>query len=782
MLTQRTRGLQTTVLFCQALVVTLVFVVVAEITFRWFLAGEPAGLERYPIYCGLLILGLALEALGRDKAEDLLGRGLLAQHGCAVRQGACAVGVLLVFLAAAKDAFISRTFLAFLVPALYAALLWSNVMLPRAVARRIFRGVRRERLLLVGTRERADRLQRWVRDKAVFGLRVVGRLGEKAAGGVVEAGQEWLGETAALEQVIAAHRITQVILLELPEFSENHRQMVRRVESLGARLLILNNLAEKLNHPVVHVEDDGLSFIALRGEPLENPLNRILKRVLDVAVALPLAVFVVPALAAVVWLVQRWQSPGPVFFRQRRAGIQNEEFDIIKFRTMHADNPDAARQAAREDGRVYPFGRWLRRLSLDELPQFLNVLRGNMSVVGPRPHMVEHNTDFARLMGGYHVRSFVKPGITGLAQLRGFRGEVHSVADIRHRLESDISYIEDWRLVLDVAIIFRTALQVVLLATNVLARKIGGSRTVAGPAAAPGPDAVGAEPGAPENYGSAYLRRDYRQILGLRFFVGSAAQAVEVAMEGGLIVAPAAPMLLALEDDPAHRAAVLGSDLLLTDSGLLVLLWKLMTGEAITRVSGLEYLKLLLAQPALRQPYATLWVMPNAASMALNLAYLQDQGLPVTADDCYLAPAYDRARITDPALLAILRQRRPRHVIMAVGGGVQEKLGADLLRQLDYRPAIHCTGAAIGFLSGDQVAIPMWADRLRLGWLFRCLDKPATFVPRYWASRKLLGLMIEYHGRLPAAAGPEGKSAPLPGLTPPSPAAPQSATGPPGRG
>ena len=230
-------------------------------------------------------------------------------------------------------------------------------------------------------------------------------------------------------------------------------------------------------------------------------------------------------------------------------------------------------------------------------------------------------------------------------------------------------------------------------------------------------------------------------------------------MEGGLVVAPAAPMLLALEDDPSHRAAVLGSDLLLTDSGLLVLLWKLMTGESVTRVSGLEYLQLLLAQPALHEPRATFWIMPNAASMALNLAWLQDQGLPVTGEDCYLAPAYDREKVTDPVLVEILRQRRPRHVIMAIGGGVQEKLGADLLRQLDYRPAIHCTGAAIGFMSGDQVAIPMWADRCRLGWLFRCLDKPATFVPRYWASRKLLSLMIEYHGRLPAATspGPETK-------------------------
>ena len=757
MLTQRTRGLQTTVLFCQALLVALVFVIVAQVTFAFFFAGSPAGLERYPIYCGLLIIGLGIEAFQRDKSAHALGRSFLVQHGVSLRQCACAIGVLLVFLAAAKDAFISRTFLVFLVPALYAALLWSNMVLPGFVARRIFRGLRRERTLLVGTRERAERLQAWMRSKETFGVRVVGLLGEKPAGGIESPALRWLGETGELDRIIAEHRVTQVILLELPAFSEDHRQMVRCVESRGARLLILNNLAEKLHHPVVHVEDGGHSFIALREEPLENPLNRILKRFLDMAVALPVVVFVLPPLAALVWLVQRWQSPGPVFFRQRRAGIQNGEFEILKFRTMQAGDPGAAWQAGREHGRVYPFGRWLRRLSLDELPQFLNVLHGEMSVVGPRPHMLEHNVDFARLMGGYHLRSFVKPGITGLAQVRGFRGEVQAVADIRHRLESDISYIEDWRLVLDVAIIFRTALQVVLVAGNRFFRKVRGP--LPAPAPAFSADAQGAESGAAESYSPAYFRRDYRQILGLRFFVGSAAQAVQIGMEGGLVVAPAAPMLLALEDDPAHRAAVLGSDLLLTDSGLLVLLWKLMTGESVTRVSGLEYLQLLLAQPALQVPHATFWIMPNAASMALNLAWLQDHGLPVTGEDCYLAPQYEREKITDPVLAAILRQRRPRHVIMAIGGGVQEKLGADLLRQLDYRPAIHCTGAAIGFLSGDQVAIPRWADRARLGWLFRCLDKPATFVPRYWASRKLLSLMIEYHGRLPAAAGAESPGA-----------------------
>jgi len=159
-------------------------------------------------------------------------------------------------------------------------------------------------------------------------------------------------------------------------------------------------------------------------------------------------------------LIQRFQSPGRVFYRQTRAGIQNHQFEILKFRTMHENNPDVARQATQGDERVYPAGRWLRRLSLDEVPQFLNVLRGDMSVTGPRPHLIEHNAQFAEQMSNYHIRTLVKPGITGLAQVRGFRGAA-SPEEIARRLESDISYLENWRLALDISIILRTIWQMI---------------------------------------------------------------------------------------------------------------------------------------------------------------------------------------------------------------------------------------------------------------------------------------------------------------------------------
>ena len=241
----------------------------------------------------------------------------------------------------------------------------------------------------------------------------------------------------------------------------------------------------------------------------------------------------------------------------------------------------------------------------------------------------------------------------------------------------------------------------------------------------------------------------YSTILGIRFFTGAAVKAVKIGLRGGLVVVPSAPVLVALEHDASHREALANADFAIADSGLMVLLWRLITGERITRVSGLEYLKLLLAEDAVREPGALLWIMPTSEARDRNVAWLQSQGFPTTADDCYLAPMYPKGELNDPALSEMVRRKRPRHIIMGVGGGVQERLGLHLKRALDYRPGIHCVGAAIGFLSGEQVRIPMWADFLFLGWLFRTLSAPRKFFPRYWKARKLVGLMRKFRDRLP---------------------------------
>ena len=462
MIVQRTRGLQGALLICQLLLVPVLVFLSGVMVFTFVTGVDRTMVPRYPIYALVVMVGLLLEGMNRDRTrvrQSLWQHSFMDQHRVTVRQVVYGLGLLLGFLVATKDLVISRWFLLTFGVSLYGGLYASNYWLPRMLALRIFGGKWVERTLLVGSAAQAKQIREWLLRKEVFGLRAVGILCTDPVRPLQVSGFPCLGGVGELEKVIRAESVTQVIALELPKELPQHRQTVRVLEKMGVRLLIVSNLEELLEHPVVHVEDEGMRFIILREEPLENPLNRFAKRSLDLAVALPVVLVILPVAAVLVWLMQRLQSPGSLFFVQRRAGIQNREFQIIKFRSMHENNPDEARQATPGDERVFGFGRWIRRMSIDELPQFINVLRGDMSVTGPRPHLVQHNDDFARQMTNYHIRTFVKPGITGLAQVRGFRGEARSPEEIAHRLESDISYLENWRLGLDLSIIVRTAWQ-----------------------------------------------------------------------------------------------------------------------------------------------------------------------------------------------------------------------------------------------------------------------------------------------------------------------------------
>lgn len=239
-----------------------------------------------------------------------------------------------------------------------------------------------------------------------------------------------------------------------------------------------------------------------------------------------------------------------------------------------------------------------------------------------------------------------------------------------------------------------------------------------------------------------------RRILGIDFFVGSVAEAIARLRHGGLVVVPAAPGLKNLPCDTDYREALLGADLAITDSAFMVMLWNLLERDSVPRISGLEYLRNLLHEPEVRAPHGTFWVMASESSARKNLAWLEGEGIQVAPEDVYIAPRYGD-KVEDPELLARLQERRPRHVIVTVGGGVQEILGLYLKRRLTYLPAIHCIGAAIAFLSGDQVHIPRWADRLGLGWLFRTVWRPNQYLPRYWDARKLAPLMLRFRDRLP---------------------------------
>jgi exopolysaccharide biosynthesis polyprenyl glycosylphosphotransferase len=459
MVTHRTEGLYRLFLLCQIVLVALLFWICVWVMVTFYSAGAPLTWQRYSIYCSLLVLGLTMESLSREGSRNyLLQNQFLREHRLSLRQTIASVGTLVFYLIATKDAFISRVFFFNFVPLLYLILLLSHHYLPNFLARTVFAGIREEKTLLVGSTRKAAALREWLKRKSEIGLRTVGLICDEPIKETAE-GIPVLGNSDDLERVIREHGITQVILLEIPVFTELHRHLIGVCDQLGVRLLIVSDLEEKLRHPITHFEDDGFRFIGLREEPLENPLNRFFKRTLDLLISIPIMIFVFPLLALFVWIAQRLQSPGPLFHIQTRAGIQNLRFNIYKFRTMRPDHADLSRQARADDDRIFPAGKWLRKLSLDEVPQFWNVLRGDMSIVGPRPHLIEHNQQFSRLLRNYHVRSFVKPGITGLAQVRGFRGEAINNTDVANRVACDLEYLENWNLSLECGIIVRTVAQ-----------------------------------------------------------------------------------------------------------------------------------------------------------------------------------------------------------------------------------------------------------------------------------------------------------------------------------
>lgn len=199
-----------------------------------------------------------------------------------------------------------------------------------------------------------------------------------------------------------------------------------------------------------------IPVLSLRTIPIDDPLNQIIKRVFDFTIALCVLVFILSWLTPILAIIIKLESKGPVFFKQKRNGLDYKEFYCYKFRSMRPNPTANIHQVTRGDTRITRIGKFIRKTSIDELPQFMNVLTGDMSVVGPRPHMVSHTEMYAERIDKFMVRHFVKPGITGLAQVSGFRGEVETDHDIINRVKFDIFYVENWSLLLDVKILFLT--------------------------------------------------------------------------------------------------------------------------------------------------------------------------------------------------------------------------------------------------------------------------------------------------------------------------------------
>lgn len=201
---------------------------------------------------------------------------------------------------------------------------------------------------------------------------------------------------------------------------------------------------------------DDIDIYTLYEQPLQIPVNRLIKRFCDVVITLFFFGIAVSLFLPIIWVMIKIQSPGPLLFKQQRTGLDGKTFTLYKFRSMHVNAKADEQQCSKNDPRKFKFGCLMRKLSIDEVPQLWNVLKGDMSIIGPRPHMLAHTDEYSQLIDKYMVRHFVKPGITGWAQVTGFRGETKELWQMEERVKRDIWYMENWSFWLDIRILWLT--------------------------------------------------------------------------------------------------------------------------------------------------------------------------------------------------------------------------------------------------------------------------------------------------------------------------------------
>lgn len=326
-----------------------------------------------------------------------------------------------------------------------------------STALRLYRmkGYNYRKVVIVGYSKVALELEQFFRSHPEYGYRFLGFFDDKAPEDF-----PLKGCVADVEQFVLENEVDEIYCcpFELEKSQVNHL-----LEFVDNNLVRIKFLPEPGNFPYKKLKVDFydmMPVLMLRSIPLDDAINKVAKRTFDVIFSLSVIIFVLSWLLPILGIIIKLDSRGPVFFRQERSGIDNKKFQCWKLRTMYVNKEANLMQARRGDTRITPFGAFLRKTSLDELPQFFNVLFGNMSVVGPRPHMLKHTQEYAAIVDKFMVRHFIKPGITGLSQIRGYRGDTSEVSQMRGRVKLDIFYLENWSFLLDLKIIFYTVYNV----------------------------------------------------------------------------------------------------------------------------------------------------------------------------------------------------------------------------------------------------------------------------------------------------------------------------------
>lgn len=301
-------------------------------------------------------------------------------------------------------------------------------------------------IAILGVNEETERLNEFFEIHTDYGYRSKKIVDVHSSSFTINSFLEWVLEHQIDEIFCSVKELNNEQLVELTDFADNNLRTLKFIPDTEAVL-----------SKQLHYDYYGLTpVLSLREIPLDDVANKFGKRAFDIIFSLFVILFVMSWLTPIVAIIIKLESKGSVFFKQARNGLDYKEFICYKFRSMVPNKTADLHQVTRGDLRITKIGKFLRKTSIDELPQFFNVLLGDMSVVGPRPHMVSHTHMYAERIDKFMVRHFVKPGITGLAQVSGYRGEVESEEDIKGRVRNDIYYIENWNIAVDIKIIFKT--------------------------------------------------------------------------------------------------------------------------------------------------------------------------------------------------------------------------------------------------------------------------------------------------------------------------------------
>lgn len=368
------------------------------------------------------------------------------------------VAVIALIILALKLNTVSRLRLIYFYATFFVLLVGFRIFFMKLLKYIRSRGFNFRKVIIVGANAMGERMNRILSKDLTYGYKVLGFFDDE-----IDANEPLnapvLGQFDDIESYLSSHKIDEMyVALHIDKIATINR-ITALCERYMIRIRYIPDFQQytKTNRVEVAFYGNGnIPVLMLRKEPLEIPLHRILKNIFDFCFSLVIIVFVFSWLFPILILLINLNSRGPVFFVQKRSGRDNKTFNCYKFRTMYVNGDANNRQATKGDSRITTIGAFLRKTSLDELPQFFNVLMGNMSVVGPRPHMLLHTEQYSELINNFLVRQYAKPGITGWAQVNGFRGETKELADMESRVEYDIWYIENWSFLLDIRIIWKT--------------------------------------------------------------------------------------------------------------------------------------------------------------------------------------------------------------------------------------------------------------------------------------------------------------------------------------